>query len=116
MSEKPPRKEISKIKIVSRPATDTLDDALDRFFAHENEVDGELETRREGTRNHITRVVLWAFAGLIGLFALSLCYLCVFGDVSRVPLLLESTKTLTGIVTPIVTFILGFYYATKAAN
>ena len=114
MSETPPKE--PNIRVVSKDPKAALDRALERFFDQETEVDAELKTSREDTRNHITKVILWAFAAFIILFSASLCYLSVWGDINRIPVLLEATKTVASIVTPIVTFVLGFYYATKAAN
>lgn len=94
-------------------------DIVNNFLAQYEEVHTEADSttqHQNRTRNHVTRLILWFFVLMMACFTLSICGIVIWGEPYRAVLLLEMATTIISIVTPIVTFILGYYYATKAAN
>lgn len=113
MTAQPP--EASKpepLKIV--PAHDGTEEALANFSKRSKIATGlDLDGKKEETRSHITKWVLGTFCVLISVITIFVCGISAFGEVARLSAMSEMVQLLLAAISPVVTFILGYYFATK---
>lgn len=102
-----------KLKVVKDPKDD-LEAALEKFSSRRKEANQlDLDHKKEDTRSGITKWVLRTFCILAGIFTVFVCGIAAWGDVTRLSAMSEMVQLLLSAISPVVTFILGYYFATK---
>ncbi len=101
----------------SPPAQDEALSALEIFFERNKEA-GSLSfpEKQEITRSKITMWVIRTFCIVLGVFSVFVCGVGAWGDVTRLSAMSEMIQLILAAASPVVTFILGYYFATKGSD
>lgn len=68
---------------------------------------------QEQTRATVTRTIVRTFAFVVCVFAAAAAYTSIWGDLERLEPIGKVALVISGAISPVVTFILGYYFATK---
>lgn len=99
---------------IAPPSTDP-DDIIQTFALRETEAEKpfNIPANQEKTRQLVTLIVVWCFALIMGFFSLTAILVTLFFDITRLERLGQMIQIIAGVVSPVVTFIFGYYFATK---
>lgn len=109
----------SQFKIVTKSpeqqATEALTVFLNEFVEREREAKTKINIpeSQENTRVAVTLIIVKTYAWVVGIFAAAAAYTSIWGDMDRLEPIGKIALVLSGVISPIVTFILGYYFATK---
>lgn len=96
---------------------DEVDTLLAAFERRGREAEGlDLPQQQENTRTWVTIVIVSVFSAAVVVFALAAAIIAIWGDTERLEPMGSIIQILFGVISPIVTFILGYYFATRPQN
>lgn len=72
-----------------------------------------VEEMREGARASFGTIIIWTFSIVVIAFAVTGCLIAGFGSEGRLSPLVEFIQSTSTILTPIVGFVIGHYFANK---
>ena len=92
----------------------SLDDFLEDFNKWENDIDNPIAASQEDSRSLIVQIVFFTYAAILILNVLGIYLFITFGDLDRAQFIQSIVLEIFAHITPVVTFVLGFYFATKS--
>jgi hypothetical protein len=80
----------------------------------EKETKKTAEESQEGTRSLTTLIIIILYVASVALLVVASLWIATFGDPERLINLKLTDDLIKGLLLPVVTFVLGFYYAGKS--
>lgn len=92
----------------------SIEEALERGFSVEEDVDNTILKRREQTRSDITFILVLAFVVISCWFSWAIVYAGIYQPTTQnLQNILEASEKVLSRLLPIMTLILGYYFATS---